>query len=119
MTCEELHIIFDGPPGPEAGRFVEVETADGQSIRAGEWRQIGDYWHLVILRSPAPGAEAMREAEQGGEPAHSRWNEDGVDYCGGCGRWMPEGTGRVAFDGTVICKGRPEKAALPAREVPE
>ena len=57
----ELHIVFDGPPGPEAGRFVEVETAEGESINAGEWRQVGDYWHLVI-RSPARGgAEEMRE----------------------------------------------------------
>lgn len=73
----------------------------------------------AALRSPAPGAVAMREAAaQGGEPAHTRWNDDGVDYCGGCGRWMPEGTGRVAFDGTVICKGRPEKP-LPAPEVPD
>ena len=57
----ELHIVFDGPPGPEAGRFVEVETAEGESINAGEWRQVGDYWHLVT-RSPARGgAEEMRE----------------------------------------------------------
>jgi hypothetical protein len=45
----DLHIIFDGPPGPEAGRFVECETPDGRSIRAGEWRDRGDgYWELVI-----------------------------------------------------------------------
>lgn len=64
MTRDELHIVFDGPPGPESGRFVECETADGRGIHAGEWRQVGDYWHLVILRHPAPGAEAMREAAE-------------------------------------------------------
>lgn len=58
--------------------------------------------------------EKAREDSQAGEPAHSRWNNDGVDYCGECGRWMPEGTGRVAFDGTVICKGRPEPTPPPA-----
>ena len=45
----ELHIVFDGPPGPEAGRFVEVEDAQGRSINAGAWRQRADgYWELVI-----------------------------------------------------------------------
>jgi hypothetical protein len=49
MTNKPLHIIFDGPPGPEAGRFVECETPDGQSINAGEWRERDDgYWELII-----------------------------------------------------------------------
>ena len=34
-----LHIVFDGPPGPEAGRFVEVENDNGNSVCAGEWRE--------------------------------------------------------------------------------
>jgi len=78
--------------------------------------QLREFAEIATRALRSPGAGAMREADQGGEPAHSRWNEDGVDYCGQCGRWMPEGTGRVAFDGTVICKGRPEKP-LPAPEV--
>lgn len=46
-----LHIVFDGPPGPEAGRFVEVETPDGRSVNAGEWHQRPDgYWELRIAR---------------------------------------------------------------------
>lgn len=40
-------IRFDGPPGPESGRFVEVER-DGKSINFGEWVKDGDYWLLVI-----------------------------------------------------------------------
>ena len=45
----ELRIVFDGPPGPEAGRFVEVEDEHGKSITAGEWRQRPDQlWELVI-----------------------------------------------------------------------
>lgn len=56
-----IHIVFDGPPEQEGGRFVEVETPDGRSISVGEWIQKGDYWHLVIpmartaaLETPVP-----------------------------------------------------------------
>lgn len=43
-------IVFDGPPGPEAGRFVEVESATGKSIRFGEWVHSPDgYWALRII----------------------------------------------------------------------
>ncbi len=56
-TLWPIHIVFDGPPAPEAGRFVEVETHDGKSISVGEWQQHGAYWHLVIP-APAPPAPA-------------------------------------------------------------
>jgi hypothetical protein len=36
---QDLFVIFDGPPGPTSGRFVEVEDAAGQSHRLGEWEQ--------------------------------------------------------------------------------
>lgn len=43
-------IVFDGPPGHEAGRFVEVEDAGGKSIRLGEWVHRADgYWALRIV----------------------------------------------------------------------
>ena len=43
-----LDIVFDGPPGPEAGRFVEVER-DGRSVKAGEWMKRADgYWVLRL-----------------------------------------------------------------------
>jgi hypothetical protein len=46
-----VDIVFDGPPGPEAGRFVEVENSKGHSINFGEWLQRPDgYW---VLRIPA------------------------------------------------------------------
>lgn len=32
-----LDIVFDGPPGHESGRFVEVENERGKSVHAGEW----------------------------------------------------------------------------------
>ena len=67
-----LRIIFDAPPGPEAGRFVEVETPDGRSINAGEWHQRADgYWELRLAalttgadggsRQPAPRADSALE----------------------------------------------------------
>jgi hypothetical protein len=46
-----IDIVFDGPPGHESGRFVEVER-DGKSISLGEWQQRSDgYW---VLRIPDP-----------------------------------------------------------------
>ena len=33
----KINVIFDGPPGHEAGRFVEVEDMEGQSIKLGDW----------------------------------------------------------------------------------
>ena len=44
-----IDIVFDGPPGPTAGRFVEVEDASGKSINFGDWVERGDgYWALRI-----------------------------------------------------------------------
>lgn len=52
-----IEIVFDGPPGPEAGRFVEVER-DGRSVSVGEWARRHDgYW---VLRIPDPDALARR-----------------------------------------------------------
>lgn len=58
MMTRELHVIFDGPPGPEAGRFVEVETADGRSVAVGRWEERSRstpgfpratvFWHLIL-----------------------------------------------------------------------
>ena len=55
MGKPTIDIVFDGPPGPEAGRFVEVEDARGMSIRIGEWLRRSDgYW---VLRIPDPRGE--------------------------------------------------------------
>ena len=46
-----LQIVFDGPPGPKGGRFVEVEDANGCSVRLGEWIEREDgYWVLMFDR---------------------------------------------------------------------
>lgn len=44
-----IDIVFDGPPGHEAGRFVEVENQNGQSIGLGKWVERADgFWALRI-----------------------------------------------------------------------
>lgn len=47
---EFIDIVFDGPPGPVSGRFVEVEDETGKSVRIGLWLQTEDtYWRLRII----------------------------------------------------------------------
>jgi hypothetical protein len=56
-----IDIVFDGPPGPVAGRFVEVEDLSGASISVGEWLEREDgYWVLRI-----PGDDALSCEELG------------------------------------------------------
>ena len=44
-----IHVVFDGPPEHEVGRFVEVETPDGKGVKVGEWVQRPDgYWALEV-----------------------------------------------------------------------
>ncbi len=42
-----LDIRFDGPPGHQSGRFVEVEI-DGAGVGVGEWVEDGSDWLLRI-----------------------------------------------------------------------
>ena len=47
--ADHVDIVFDGPPGPEPGRFIEVEDATGKSIAFGEWIERADgRWALRI-----------------------------------------------------------------------
>lgn len=49
MKLQVVDVVFDGPPGPESGRFIEVETLDGKGIRIGEWVHREDgYWALRL-----------------------------------------------------------------------
>lgn len=44
-----VDIVFDGPPGPEPGRFVEVEDMNGAGIKVGEWFELaGGRWALRV-----------------------------------------------------------------------
>ena len=54
---EPIYIVFDGPPGPEGGRFVEVETANGEGRKVGEWTQHGEFWRL----GPVFAEEVVKE----------------------------------------------------------
>lgn len=47
-----IDIIFTGPPGPDSGRFIEVENAAGQSIRIGQWIDRGDGTWALRLATP-------------------------------------------------------------------
>lgn len=49
--CTYVDIVFDGPADHEAGRFVEVEQADGSGVKLGNWVQRDDgYWALRVTR---------------------------------------------------------------------
>lgn len=54
-----VDIVFDGPPGPNAGRFVEVEDTDTRrSLVFGEWVEREDgYWALRISQNDFEGCE--------------------------------------------------------------
>lgn len=65
LTAERFWIVFDGPPGPEPGRFVEVENEGhegrGPSSTGASWQQDADvYWRLGPFVSHA----ALLLAEQ-------------------------------------------------------
>ena len=52
--CVPINIIFDGPPAHEPGRFVEVETDEGESIQIGTWIERDDgLWALRITALPS------------------------------------------------------------------
>ncbi len=44
-----IEILFDGPPGPKAGRFIDIiDGATGYGIKWGDWTDLGDgRWSLV------------------------------------------------------------------------
>ena len=81
MSEDAINIIFDGPPDHESGRFVEVETDDGRSVRVGEWIE-RDYglWALRIECWVAPA------------PTNIKW-EDGQSP-------VPSGTEGTVFSNT-------------------
>jgi len=61
-VVRNIDIVFDGPPGPEAGRFVEVESPPGTSISYGEWVHREDgHW---VLRFPAAPDDLLLAAKE-------------------------------------------------------
>lgn len=46
---EVIDVTFDGPPGPEAGRFIDVHDTSGKGVKVGEWIDHGDgTWSLRL-----------------------------------------------------------------------
>lgn len=74
----QIDIVFDGPPGPEAGRFIEVENADGASITFGRWLKRADgYWALRLT----PSAVDMPHCHVAGTTVGLD-----IDCCAKCGQ---------------------------------
>ena len=49
VVVSEVVVVFDGPPGPDPGRFVEVENPEtGESIKLGKWYEIDGLWYLAF-----------------------------------------------------------------------
>lgn len=65
--AEVIDIVFDGPPGPVAGRFVEVENSMRESISRGEWVERPDgYWALrmeVVFVAPKSSTSSAEPAQ--------------------------------------------------------
>ena len=56
-----FYVIFDGPPGPESGRFVEVETVTGQGCGP---KQTGASWEAYPPGTYSDGFRAAFPAAQ-------------------------------------------------------
>lgn len=56
-----INIIFDGPPGPDGGRFVEIENDRGESIRVGEWEADPRPEHEGLWRLRISLADALSQ----------------------------------------------------------
>jgi hypothetical protein len=57
-----IDIVFDGPPGPEAGRFVEVEDDSGKSISVGEWIHRPDGFWALRMPDPRPDVSSIEKS---------------------------------------------------------
>ncbi len=57
---QAINIVFDGPPGHDGGRFVEVETDDGHSMTIGQWLKRTDgCWSLRIENVHIPSPDVI------------------------------------------------------------
>jgi hypothetical protein len=53
----QIDIVFDGPPGPNSGRFVEVEDDAGRSVDVGDWIEREDRYWALRIQIPASSLE--------------------------------------------------------------
>ena len=87
---ETIHIVFDGPPGPRSGRFVEVETPGGIGLRRGEWIDLeGGLWALKIDCAlpidPLPERERLAKCEACNGSGFDDSHGDSCAVCDGSG----------------------------------
>jgi hypothetical protein len=53
MATKYVDVVFDGPPGPVTGRFIETEDDQGNGWGRGSWHDRGDgTWALRIPVAP-------------------------------------------------------------------
>lgn len=96
----KIQIVFDGPPGPESGRFVEVEQG-GESIAFGDWIQREDgYWVLELPLSVADFA--VLEAAQRAREAKEKYIKRGLS------EWGNYMTAIGALTNAVLLEALPE-----------
>ena len=62
VVVSEVVVVFDGPPGPDPGRFVEVENPEtGESIKLGKWFEIDGLWYLAFDAALGEPTTAVKE----------------------------------------------------------
>ncbi len=65
QPMQPVYVVFDGQPGPEGPRFVEVERPDGSGVKVGEWQPYMDgLWRLGPLYVPQDGEESIDTKEE-------------------------------------------------------
>jgi hypothetical protein len=57
----KIDIVFDGPPGPVSGKFVEVEDAHGHGLDRGEWVEREDGFWVLRMDDPEYLRELLRD----------------------------------------------------------
>jgi hypothetical protein len=78
VTTAFIDIVFDGPPGHESGRFVEVENDSGASINFGEWVKRDDgYWALrITMHADGLAITVARDARRSDLTTSTRTGDD-------------------------------------------
>jgi hypothetical protein len=118
-SVDAVNIIFDDPPGPESGRFIEVENDEGKGIGVGEWKERKD--GLWALRIEMPQSEcdcimcrqlesimnSPQGKEDGGGTDWTPVNYTGQRKCDNCDREYKESEHYDRFIKMSDSKDRP------------
>jgi hypothetical protein len=58
-----IDIVFDGPPGPDAGRLIDVDDENGKSIDIGVWvKRDDEFWVLRVDMTTTLELAVLKEA---------------------------------------------------------